>query len=128
VRLHYKSRAAAANGKREISQLLIGSAAVFIFRQFAIAAHFKASSQLRHQTGISNALILLLHEERSVHYLWHIDSVIVGFGGFVDCAGGFVDWRGDDWTESSKPTTRQATEPALNPRRNKRLSTAPAGH
>jgi len=74
VRLPYKSRVAAADGKREISRLFTGSAAVFIFRQFAIAAHLKASSQLRHQTGISNALILHSHEERPVHYLWHIDS------------------------------------------------------
>ncbi len=28
---------------------------------------------------------------------------IVGFGGFVDYAGGFMDWPEDDRTESTKP-------------------------
>jgi len=29
----------------------------------------------------------------------------VDVGGFVDCAGGFVDWREDPWTEFTKPPT-----------------------
>ena len=41
--------------------------------QYAIVAHFCASSQLQHQTIISNALISISHDQRSVHYLWNID-------------------------------------------------------
>lgn len=50
-----------------------GSSAVFVSNQFAIAAHFAAGSHLRPQTTYSNALILLVHGERPVHYLWNID-------------------------------------------------------
>jgi hypothetical protein len=57
--------------------------------QHAIVAHLSASSQLRHQTNISNALILSTHDKQLVHYLRHIDSAAVGIDNRAKPVGPF---------------------------------------